>query len=92
MKVFRFSKNEYRNRYRRLFLSPALGQKEVKLTRKATDNKTCRLRMVGYPIAPPGINVGDEEMYTTFLKHLANDKPELLAVQVDPMPYLYTAR
>ena len=31
-------------------------------------------------------------MYTAFLKHLAEDQPEMLAVQVDPMPYLYTAR
>ena len=37
-------------------------------------------------------NVNDEEFYTDFLKHLAKDQPELLALQVDPMPYLYKAR
>ena len=92
MKVFRYSKVEYRNRYRRWYLSHTLAQKDVKLTRKATDNKTCRLRLLGYPLAPRVFNVGDEEMYATFLEHLALDKPDMLAVQVDPMPYLYTAR
>ena len=92
MKVFRYSKNEYRSRYRRLFLSPTNAHKNVKLARKASDNKTCHLRMLGYPLAPRGINVNDEEFYSDFLKHLAKDKPELLALQVDPMPYLYRAR
>lgn len=56
MKVFRYSKNEYRADYKRLLLSPQVSHKEVSLTRTGMDDKTCDLKLFGYPMRPSSID------------------------------------
>ena len=65
MKVFRFSRTEYKQTYRAKFLSPDgyTGKKVIKLQRTGLDDKTCRLNIRGYPLRPKDLKHPDQATF-----------------------------
>lgn len=57
MRVFRYSKQEYKQTYRRLLFSHDVLVKNLSITRTGLDDKTCNLTMVGYPQVPKNFDV-----------------------------------
>ena len=93
MKVFRYSKNEYRHSYKSKFLSPdAYMSKKIELHRTGIDDKTCRINIRGYPQRPRNLKNLDSASIKALSDQIVRDKAQILAVQIDPMPYLWNAR
>lgn len=80
MKVFRYSKQEYRADYKRLLLSPQISYKTVSLARTGQDDKICNLKLFGYPMRPSSINKDQDKLFGQLCEQLKNDKTELIAV------------
>lgn len=92
MKVFRYSKNEYRRNYRRYLPSTDYNFKRFSLTRTGLDDKTCEMSLLGYPMMPASFENSDAEMFDGLVEQIKAEKSQILAIQVDPMPYMYRAR
>ena len=55
------------------------------------DNKTCKLDLFGCPIRCPQDRMAVDDN-NQFVKDFHRLKPQLIAVQIDPMPFMYKAR
>jgi hypothetical protein len=70
MRVFRYSKNEYKQTYRRLLFSHDVVVKELSLTRIGQDEKTCHMSMIGYPLVPKHFNFDEKSMFKGLLEQV----------------------
>lgn len=91
MQGFRFSKDEYRRVYKRLMPSSKVLSAQLSVTRVA-DNETCALNVFGMPIRCPEYRSSPEHLQQHLISQWKRDRPEIIAVQLDPMPYMHMAR
>ena len=94
MKVLKLSELEYKNLYKYRLPCRAVQKNNLRVTRSRTDDKQCRVEMRGYPIMPPSwyATQTPEDKLESLADIIAETKPEQIAVQIDPMPFLYKAR
>ncbi len=67
--------------------SSRLLKKKLSVHRIA-DNKSCVLNLQGCPIKCPS----SRQNPSTIIESFNKTSPELIAVQIDPMPFIYKAR
>ena len=91
MHGFNYSRAEYVRTYRRLLPSTKITTKNLEVLR-AGDNTTCNIKLFGYPLRCPEARQDARQEIVRLGTQLRERTPELLAVQLDPLPYLYQQR
>lgn len=87
MQGFKFSPQEYAATYRALMPSTRVLRKQLTVNR-VKDGKTCSVAVKGYPMVRPSSRKPTEA--AVFYKQAFSASK--VAIQVDPLPFLYQAR
>ena len=70
-------------------------EKKLKKTRVGKDEKECIVNLYGYPLRPDE-NTFNQELADgekpPVINQIEKTKPNIIAIQIDPMKYLHSAR
>ena len=91
MQGFNYSRAEYVRTYRRLMHSTKIITKNLDVLR-ANENATCTLKLYGYPLRCPEARQDPRREIVRLGTQLREKTPDLVDIQMDPLPYLYQQR